>query len=102
MKAETLEWVTKAENDFKVATREMGADDPVWDTIAFLCQQCAEKYIKSLLEENNTVPKKTHDLVDLLNQCPQKFPDLELRKPVLRAWGCSVFRPVIPGLRSMR
>jgi HEPN domain-containing protein len=67
MKPETLEWIDKAEGDWKVAQREMRAADPVWNVASFLAQQCAEKYLKAFLEEQNIAFGKTHDLVVLLN-----------------------------------
>jgi HEPN domain-containing protein len=67
MKPETLEWIDKAEGDWKVAQRETRAADPVWNVISFLAQQCAEKYRKAFLEEQNIAFAKTHDLVVLLN-----------------------------------
>jgi len=67
MKPETLEWIDKAEGDWKVAQREMRAADPVWNVVSFLAQQCAEKYLKAFLEEQNIAFGKTHDLVVLLN-----------------------------------
>jgi HEPN domain-containing protein len=67
MKPETLEWIDKAEGDWKVAQREMRAADPVWNVASFLAQQCAEKYLKAFLEEQNFAFGKTHDLVVLLN-----------------------------------
>jgi len=67
MKPETLEWIDKAEGDWKVAQREMRAADPVWNVVSFLAQQCAEKYLKAFLEEQIIAFGKTHDLVVLLN-----------------------------------
>lgn len=66
MKRETKEWVSKAEGDWRVAQRERAADDPVNDAVCFHAQQCAEKYLKALLVENDVVFAKTHDLVFLL------------------------------------
>jgi HEPN domain-containing protein len=51
MKPETLEWVEKAEGDWKVAQREIGSTDPVHNVVCFLAQQCSEKYLKAFLEE---------------------------------------------------
>lgn len=67
MKPETAEWVDKAEGDWKVAQREMQAPDPVWNVVCFLAEQCAEKYLKGFLEEQNIAFQKIHDLVVLLN-----------------------------------
>lgn len=67
MKPETQEWIEKAEGDRKVARREIQTDDPVWNVVCFLAQQCAEKYLKGFLEEHNIAFQKTHDLLVLLN-----------------------------------
>ena len=39
---------------------------PVHDGVSFHCQQCAEKYLKALLEELGLPVAKTHDLDHLL------------------------------------
>jgi len=67
MKPETTEWVDKAEGDWTVARREMAADDAVHNVVCFLAQQCAEKYIKAVLEEHGIPFPKAHDLVALLS-----------------------------------
>jgi hypothetical protein len=36
MKPETEEWVEKAEGNWEVAVRELGADAPVWSVVCFL------------------------------------------------------------------
>ncbi|MFQ6100553.1 MAG: HEPN domain-containing protein [Anaerolineae bacterium] len=76
MKPETQEWVDKVEGDWKVAQREMGTADPVWNVVCFLAQQCAEKYLKAFLEEHSVAFQKTHDLVVLLNASGSLLPDL--------------------------
>jgi len=53
MKPETQEWIEKAEGDLKVARRETQTADPVYDAVCFHAQQCAEKYLKAVLEEHN-------------------------------------------------
>jgi HEPN domain-containing protein len=35
--------------------------------VCFHCQQCAEKYLKALLQESGRPVPRTHELVDLLN-----------------------------------
>jgi HEPN domain-containing protein len=42
------------------------ARDAAHDGVCFHCQQCAEKYLKSLLEDKVAAVPRTHDLVDLL------------------------------------
>lgn len=69
MKEVTREWVQKAENDFLVAGREMVGNPPVYDAVCFHSQQCVEKYLKAVLQENNVDLKKTHDLDLLMDSC---------------------------------
>jgi HEPN domain-containing protein len=67
MKPITGEWVEKAEGDFRSAQREQRVRvRPNPDLVCFLCQQCAEKYLKALLVETDTRFSKTHDLLALL------------------------------------
>lgn len=68
MKQATREWIAKAEGDWQVANREMQATDPVWDAVCFHAQQCAEKYLKAVLEEDGIGFIRTHDLVVLRRQ----------------------------------
>lgn len=58
MKQRTKEWIAKAEGDWTIAQRERLADDPVWDGISFLVQQCAEKYLKAFLEEHGVLSRR--------------------------------------------
>ena len=64
----TLEWIQKAEGDFVTASREARARRaPNYDAVCFHAQQCAEKYLKALLQEANISFGKTHNLVTLLD-----------------------------------
>jgi len=83
MKPETTEWIDKAEGDWKVAQREMQAPDPVWNVVCFLAEQCAEKYLKGFLEEQNIAFQKIHDLVVLLNTSTGLLSALDPLKPRL-------------------
>ena len=80
MKRITREWLRKAEADFRGALRLVGAHERLHDLVAFHCQQCAEKYLKAMLEESGRHVPKTHDLDDLL----------------------SLVHPYHPALRSLR
>lgn len=65
----TREWIEKAEGDFATAGREIQAEEmPNYDAVCFHAQQCAEKYIKALLQEANIPFGKIHNLIVLLNQ----------------------------------
>lgn len=84
MKPSTVEWVEKAEGDWKIAQRAYRArKDPVYDIACYLCQQCVEKYLKAKLNEDGIPFAKTHDLVNLLG----------LILPSEPAW--SVFGPAL-------
>ncbi len=75
----TLEWVQKAEGDFTTASREMRARlAPNYDAACFHAQQCAEKYLKSLLQEANIPFGKTHNLVILLDLLLPREPSWEM------------------------
>ena len=67
----TSEWVTKAEGDFATAGRELRARKaPNYDAACFHAQQCAEKYLKALLQEANMPSGRTHNLIALLEAAP--------------------------------
>ena len=63
-----LEWIDKAEGDWLSAMRDYRARlDPNYDAVCFLAQQCAEKYIKALLQSAVIPFPKTHNLSELLD-----------------------------------
>ena len=68
MKRITEEWIVKAEEDYLVATREIQANPPALDAVCFHAQQCIEKYMKAILQENDVEFEKIHDLDILLQQ----------------------------------
>ena len=72
----TLEWVEKAEGDYRTAKWLQQAPDPVHDSICFHAQQCIEKYLKAWLQEANISVSRTHNLEELL----------VLITPTLPAW----------------
>ena len=64
----TQEWVGKVEEDSQVALREGRArKQRSFNAVCFHAQQCAEKYLKALLQEAGTAFPKTHSLPMLLN-----------------------------------
>ena len=67
MKPATAEWVAKAEGDFATAGREsLARKSPNYDAVCFHWQQCAEKYLKAVLQENGKPIPKIHFLLELL------------------------------------
>ncbi|HOF13138.1 MAG TPA: HEPN domain-containing protein [Spirochaetota bacterium] len=69
MKEITKEWVNKAEKDFAVVLRLLENSDPVFDAVCFHSQQCVEKYLKAVLQENEIYCEKTHDLWLIAQKC---------------------------------
>ena len=67
MNPAVAEWVAKAEGDFLTAGREVRArKSPNFDAVCFHAQQCAEKYLKAVLQENDRRIPKIHFLLELL------------------------------------
>ena len=75
------EWVEKAEGDYRTALREFRVRKfPNYDAAGFHAQQCVEKYLKAILQQNNIRFEKIHDLLALLNLCIPIAPELELHR----------------------
>jgi HEPN domain-containing protein len=80
----TTEWIQKAEGDLATARRELRArTTPNYDASCFHAQQCAEKYLKALLQEVETPFGKSHNLSLLLDLLKNRHPGLELLRPSL-------------------
>ncbi|MCM8784423.1 MAG: HEPN domain-containing protein [Candidatus Omnitrophica bacterium] len=77
MKEITKEWIKKAEEDYRVAIREFKAKPLACYAVCFHSQQCIEKYMKAILQENNVSFEKIHDLEILLSDCKKFTPSLE-------------------------
>ena len=67
MTPQTEEWVDKAEEDWDTLGRELRVRvKPSLGNVCFHAQQCAEKYLKAILQEDNIKFPKTHNLEELL------------------------------------
>jgi HEPN domain-containing protein len=62
----TREWIEKADHDLGSAKVIYLHLPDYFDTIAFHCQQAAEKYIKAVLFFNRIEFQRSHDLIYLL------------------------------------
>jgi HEPN domain-containing protein len=81
MKPVVAEWVEKAEGDFATAGRELRArKSPNYDAVCFQSQQCAEKYLKAVLQENKLQIPKIHNLLELMALCLQVDPSFEMMR----------------------
>jgi HEPN domain-containing protein len=84
MKKMTWAWIRKAEEDYVLAQHGIESETPVHDGVCFHCQQCAEKYLKALMEEIGVSIPKTHDLENLLASLVAHHSDLRsLRRGLL-------------------
>jgi len=90
----TAEWVTKAEADLATAQRELRARRaPNYDAACFHAQQCAEKYLKALLQEESVSFPRTHDLMMLLSLMTSPDPALTVLQADLRLLTATPARP---------
>jgi HEPN domain-containing protein len=66
------QWVARAEGDFHAAAHLLGTGKVEFnDAICFHAQQCAEKYLKVLLQLNSIDFPYTHDLRLLFELLPE-------------------------------
>jgi HEPN domain-containing protein len=74
----TIEWIQKAERDFKSMRREYAVtDDRNNDDVCFHAQQCIEKLLKANLTELDIRFGKVHDLEQLLELILPLYPEWE-------------------------
>jgi HEPN domain-containing protein len=74
--AETREWLTKAALDLRAAEFEFTADPALTADIVFHCQQLAEKSLKAFLAWHDEPFRKTHNLMEVGQQCTAIDPTL--------------------------
>ena len=56
------QWIAKAEVNYRTAERLVRDDEPIRESIAFHCQQAAEKLIRALLLKHDIEPGLDHHL----------------------------------------
>jgi HEPN domain-containing protein len=76
MKRTTREWVRKAEADLRAESKLERGRDSLHDQSCFCSQQCAEKYLKALMEEVGLTIPHTHILRNLLDLVRPHYPVL--------------------------
>jgi HEPN domain-containing protein len=102
MKKLTKEWISKAEDDFVVAEREYIFKKPIYDVVCFHAQQCVEKYMKAMLQENDIEFEKIHDLDLLLEKCKKFIPWLEDYKKELIELSSFAVEIRYPGIKATK
>lgn len=96
MRPLTTEWIEKAEADFRHIELACNAAVQGHDLICFLSQQCAEKYVKAILQEGEIAFPKTHDLRVLIGLLDPPVTDLNAlldRLDHVTAWAVDVRYP---------
>ena len=64
------QWLDKGDEELKSAEYLSTMHHPIpIETICYLCQQSAEKYLKGYIFSHDIEPEKTHDLDHLLEIC---------------------------------
>ena len=102
MKALTKEWVEKAEQDRLVCERELRVTRRAGlDAISFHAQQCAEKYLKAVLQESGINFPKTHDLEELVDLLLAKFPQFGAHRIAARQLARHAVEVRYPGAGSL-
>ncbi len=80
MKRATQGWIERAEGDFRAAHLLLVASEPVLEAVCFHAQQCAQKYLKALLQEHEIHVPRLHDLVILAQHSAPLLPQLAERE----------------------
>jgi HEPN domain-containing protein len=70
------QWNAKAEVNYQTAERLLQDDEPIRESIAFHCQQTAEKYLKAFLVSQHVEFPKTHSIGRLLDLVSGVAPEL--------------------------
>ena len=83
MSGEFMDWVEKAEEDYRTAEKMIKAKPPAYNVVCFHGQQCMEKYLKSILALNNLIIERTHALDYLCNKTIEKAPQLTFYRDAL-------------------
>lgn len=76
MKKTSGEWVKKAEADHIIAKQSSKNKKRLHDGVCYHCQQCAEKYLKALVDEQGMTVPRTHELEDLLSLLLPHYPSI--------------------------
>jgi HEPN domain-containing protein len=103
MRPTTLEWISKAEDDWHVAQMSYRArKHPSYDAAVFHAQQCAEKYLKARLEEAGIAFSRTHDLLVLHQLVLSVEPGWAVLQPFLIFLNPFAFAYRYPGISAIR
>lgn len=74
--ADTRDWLVRAADDLRAADHGLVAEPPLFFDVVFHSQQAIEKALKGLLAWHDEPFRKTHNLVELGEQCARLVPSL--------------------------
>lgn len=77
-KQAVLDWVRLAEADHRSAVSLRALPDAPVGVVCFHAQQCAEKYLRALLQDRSVECRRTHDLNELATSAAGAIPALGL------------------------
>jgi HEPN domain-containing protein len=81
---DVIKWIRFAQNDFEGAFESSKRFRPSVEMVCYLCQQSAEKILKAYIIAKTETRRKTHNLLDLLDDCLSHSSDFDnLRKPCM-------------------
>jgi HEPN domain-containing protein/predicted nucleotidyltransferase len=80
----TMGWVQTAEMDRRSAAVLLAVPDPPLESVCFHGQQCAEKYLKAMLQERLVPFPRTHDLDELAKLAASTLPSLGAMRSALK------------------
>ena len=73
------EWIELSEIDYNGAiSLSRQRKSPLPNLVCFHCQQCIEKYLKTLLIKRGETPPRSHELEDLMRLCAVHDPNIIL------------------------
>jgi HEPN domain-containing protein len=90
------QWLEKARRDLIVAERA-AQPEPLPDAVTFHCQQGAEKALKAYLAWRDQPFRRTHEIVELAQQCASLDERFAMLMPAVRALAPYAIAPRYPG-----
>lgn len=96
----TREWLTKANHDLRAAVLTARVEDKLCDIAAFHSQQAGEKALKAFLAWHDVPFRRTHNLVELLEECAVVDPAFASLRPAAEFLTKFAIDPRYPGTAS--
>ncbi len=98
-RASARDWFAKADTDFRSAQMLADISGPP-ETICFLAQQGAEKYLKGYLVSRGVIFRRVHDMLEILNGCRRVDKTFEQLEEDCRALNPYAVEVKYPGIET--